>query len=264
MALSAFDEVRLPGKELLKEPVDFLFKLLALEKEHKTRAIIADSFERQQVMLATAGQPLQDTGGRWFPANRSWYPTTYSLSILLATVVAAFGFGKLLRVPFRITPLAIGVGIVGIFVWLGLWWLGGQLPGLGQYLRGRDAFNPLEELKGDPNWMYAFLGIRIFGLVLLVPVIEEFFLRGFLTRYIDHPDWDRVPIDLLTKLSLFGIAVYAVFSHPTEALAAVAWFALVTWLFIKTKNIWDCVIAHSVTNLLLGIFVLTTGTWELW
>ncbi len=264
LALSSFDELGIPGKQQLKERFDFLFRLLDYDRQGKTRAIISESFERQQKMLEAAGQPLMDRGSRWFPNDRSWYPTTYSMTIVLTTLITLIAIPKLFRVPFRISPLAIGVGAVGIVVWLALWWVGKYIPYLSSYIHGRDAFNPFTELQSDPGWMYTFLGIRVFGLVLLVPVVEEFFLRGFLTRYIDHPDWDRVPIDYLSKLSISGIAVYAVFTHTPEPIAAVAWFMLITYLFIKTKNLWDCVIAHSVTNLLLGIFVLTTGTWELW
>jgi membrane protease YdiL (CAAX protease family) len=52
--------------------------------------------------------------------------------------------------------------------------------------------------------------------------------------------------------------------HPGELLAAFVWFSLVTWLMVRTKNIWDCVAAHAVTNLLLGIYVVTQHQWQLW
>ena len=29
-----------------------------------------------------------------------------------------------------------------------------------------------------------------------------------------------------------------------------------------TRNIWDCVVAHAVTNLLLGVYVVATGEWQ--
>jgi membrane protease YdiL (CAAX protease family) len=38
---------------------------------------------------------------------------------------------------------------------------------------------------------------------------------------------------------------------------------MVTWLMVKTRNIWDCVVAHAVTNLLLGVYVVATGQWQL-
>jgi hypothetical protein len=29
----------------------------------------------------------------------------------------------------------------------------------------------------------------------------------------------------------------------------------------QTRSIWDCVAAHAVTNLLLGLWVLASGDW---
>jgi hypothetical protein len=51
--------------------------------------------------------------------------------------------------------------------------------------------------------------------------------------------------------------------HPQEALAAAVWFSAITWLMLRTRNIWDCVAAHAVTNLLLGLYVVVTGNWWL-
>ena len=64
--------------------------------------------------------------------------------------------------------------------------------------------------------------------------------------------------------AIVGVAVYGALSHVNEPLAAIAWFSMVTWLYIRTKSIWNCVIAHAITNLLLGLFVIKTGTWSLW
>lgn len=33
---------------------------------------------------------------------------------------------------------------------------------------------------------------------------------------------------------------------------------------IHTRNIWDCAAAHDLTNLLLGLFVVTQSAWRLW
>jgi membrane protease YdiL (CAAX protease family) len=52
-------------------------------------------------------------------------------------------------------------------------------------------------------------------------------------------------------------------THPNELVAAALWFSMVTVLMVKTKKIWDCVVAHAVTNLLLGIYVVSTGEWQL-
>ncbi|MCA9266763.1 MAG: CPBP family intramembrane metalloprotease, partial [Planctomycetales bacterium] len=100
--------------------------------------------------------------------------------------------------------------------------------------------------------------------VLLIPLGEEFFLRGWLMRYVDDPDWDLIPLGLAGKLGILSAVVYGVVAHVGEPLAALAWFSLITWMYLKTKNIWDCVFAHMTTNLLLGLYVIFTGTWALW
>jgi CAAX prenyl protease-like protein len=202
----------------------------------------------------------------WFPEHRSWYPSTYTITCVATLIAVVLVFPGYLKAPLRSNWLGVGVGVVGIFVWIGLWYLDKNLIGLGAWLapNARAAFNPFEELRDYPSWMYQFLAIRFVGLVLLVPLVEEFFLRGFLMRYIDDIDWDEIPLGVATWKAVIGVLVYAALSHTGEPLAAIAWFGLVTWLYLRTGSIWDCVVAHSVTNLLLGLFVLATGTWELW
>jgi hypothetical protein len=100
---------------------------------------------------------------------------------------------------------------------------------------GRTGFNPLAELKDNPAWAWTFLGIRFFGLVVVVAVIEEFFLRGFLMRYVMDIDWHLIPFGVVNRLGLLTVLVFPIVYHP-ERLAAAAWFSMV----VETRNIWDC------------------------
>lgn len=202
---------------------------------------------------------------QWLPKHMSWYPTMYTVVIVATLACMLFASPGYFKIPFRISFLSFVVGVVGIFVWIGLYFLDKNMLGLGAMLSsGREAFNPFEKLAAHRTWMYQFLAIRFFGLVAIVPIVEEFFLRGFLMRYIDDPDWDEIPLGIAGRGALIGIIVYAVISHTGEPLAAAVWFGMVTWLYLRTRNIWDCVVAHAVTNLLLGIYIIQTGHWELW
>ena len=69
---------------------------------------------------------------------------------------------------------------------------------------------------------------------------------------------------VVTPLAVVVGTVLPMLMHPAELLAAAVWFSLVTWLMVRTRNIWDCVAAHAVTNLLLGIYVVTFDQWQLW
>lgn len=193
------------------------------------------------------------------------YPKTYSLVVGVTLMLMLAVWRGYSYAPFSISWLSVVVGVLGVFVWIGLWRIDREFLGLGSLFGStRESFNPFEQLRDDPHWMWAFLAIRFAGLVVVVPVIEEFFLRGFLMRYIDSADWDRVPLGKATWLSVAGVAVYGLVSHPAEPLSAVVWFSMVTWLYLRTRSIWDCVLAHATTNLLLGLYVVGTGTWELW
>jgi len=126
----------------------------------------------------------------------------------------------------------------------------------------RPAFNPLERIE-NPFSRYGFLLVRFAGLALLVPLFEELMLRGWLMRSIVSADLARVPFGRVTTMSVVVGIAFPVLYHP-EKLAALVWFSLVTWLMVRTKNFWDCVAAHAVTNLLLGVWVLWSGEWRLW
>ncbi len=194
-----------------------------------------------------------------------WYPKYYVVVVAAATLAALIGFRWYIIAPLNLSWLSVGVGVVGFFVWIGFYWLDNRLLGIGtMFPPSRAAYNPYRELAHDPTWMKQFLVIRFFGLVALVPLIEEFFLRGFLMRYIDDPDWDEIPLGEAGTWALVGIPIYAAMTHPNELVSAVIWFSMVTWLYLRTKSIWNCVIAHAVTNLMLGIYVVNWGKWELW
>ena len=93
---------------------------------------------------------------------------------------------------------------------------------------------------------------------------EELFLRGFLMRYVQSPDYRAVSMSQLGFRAMLVAPLYGGLTHPTEAIAAVAWFSLVTWLVARTGKFWDAVIAHGTTNLLLGLYVCLFSQWQLW
>ncbi len=228
-------------------------------------------------MLVGSLEPTPDvSGGKSIglaiPYN--WYPLIYTVKIALTLAAIAFVLPGYRQFPFGITWLAIMVGMIGIFIWVGLCRLDlehtymqpalerlglGWIIGSGE----RAAFNPFAQFADRPVLAWIFLAIRFFGLVLVVPVIEEFFIRGFVMRFVVERDWWKVPFGKVNRLAVVLGTLLPMLMHPAELLAAAAWFSLITWLMLRTRNIWDCVAAHAVTNLLLGIYVLASGNWRL-
>ncbi|MCH7750672.1 MAG: CAAX prenyl protease-related protein [Planctomycetes bacterium] len=217
-----------------------------------------------------------------------YYPWVYTAKIVLTVVAMLVVCPGYRTFSWRVSGLSIVVGVVGVVLWIvlchlrleekivgpvdrflgGLWpWSNEETPSIGlMAVLGtgeRSAFNPLEQLAATPLWAYLFLVIRFTGLALIVPVIEEFFLRGFLMRYVIHVNWWQVPFGQVNRTAVILGTAIAMLMHPGELLAALVWFSMVTWLMVRTRNIWDCVMAHAVTNLLLGIYVVTYDEWQL-
>ena len=131
------------------------------------------------------------------------------------------------------------------------------------WLGSRVAFNPFTSLS-TTGLVVGFLATRFLVLAVAVPLAEEIFLRGFLVRFVQRPDWWRADLGNLKWLALGVAPLYGIVTHPSEWIAAAIWFALVTWLMVRTRNLWECVLAHAVTNLLLGIYVVSFSQWQLW
>lgn len=220
---------------------------------------------------ATPGREDAPPGAGPFNLPYAAYPWVYAAKLALTLAAMALVAPVYRQHPRRVQPLALAVGAAGAAAWIGICRL--QLEqallsraGLGDLLPagGRSAFNPLVELAGSPPAAFAFLACRLIGLALVVPVIEEFFLRGLVVRWVVDPDrWYKLPVGQVNRLALVVATVAPMAMHPGEFLAAAVWFSAVTWLMVKTKSLWNCVAAHAVTNLLLGIHAVATGDWRL-
>ncbi len=216
----------------------------------------------------------EDTSpGEWFgiPHGYEHYPIYYTARIGLTVLTVWLVSPGFRYFPRKIGWLGMVVGAVGVVVWVGVCKLDLEqlifVPiGLGSFLGlgERAAFNPFEMMANNLPWMYTFLAIRFFGLAAVVPLIEEMMVRGFLMRYLVGQQWWKLPIGTVNRAAIVAPAIYGALTHPAEMFAAILWFSMVTWLAIKTRNIWECVVAHAVTNLLLGIYVITWNDWAMW
>jgi len=144
--------------------------------------------------------------------------------------------------------LAIAVGLVAIAIWIGI----------------DPYYTKLENtLAFDPSGKWLFIGFRVAGAVIAVPLMEELFWRAFLIRWFIDGDFKRVPVGTFTWLS-FALTVALFGMEHREWLAGLICGALYNWLYYKRKDVFACVVAHAVSNAALAVWVLTTGDWKLW
>ena len=114
-----------------------------------------------------------------------------------------------------------------------------------------------------PAAKWAFVAVRLLGLVVLVPVFEELFWRSFLIRWLIADDFTRVPIGRVTPMAAAVSSVVFGAVHP-EWLPGVLTGLCWAWLVWRTKSLSACVVSHATANLALGLYVLATGQWKFW
>jgi CAAX prenyl protease-like protein len=208
-------------------------------------------------MTALEGYLPAAPGGGLSPR---WYPPVYvaKVAAVCALVWACRSTLRdlLPRPTLASVALAVVVGLGVAVAWVGLDGLYPEIPGLGR----RAAFDPG---RLQPPARFAFLAVRLCGLVVLVPLIEELFYRSFLMRWVVDPVYTRVPIGKVTPVGLGVTSLVFAGSHPEwlpALLTGLAW----AWLLARTKCVSACVLSHAAANLALGLYVLRTGAWRFW
>lgn len=152
------------------------------------------------------------------------------------------------------TALSVAAGLVVFILWINMDWAG-PLSGDG------GGYDPTVFAPGAPRT--AIMAVRLLGAAVVVPVMEELFWRSFLVRYIIDPDFTRVPIGRFT-LASFAVSA-ALFGVEHDLIyAGIMAGAAYNLLLYRTKSIAQCILAHGVTNLALGIYVIQTGNWRFW
>lgn len=158
--------------------------------------------------------------------------------------------------PARV-GLAIAVAMVVFLVWI----LPQAFFGFAPRTVG---FDP-EIFAAHPGLYWGIIALRFLRLAVAVPLIEEIFWRGFLLRYLIAEDFDRVPFGKFSWFSFLAVTALFALSHSKPdwpaALLAGALYNLVAY---RTKRLSSCILAHALTNLFLGLWIMKTREWGFW
>jgi CAAX prenyl protease-like protein len=188
----------------------------------------------------------------------AWLRFTLSMAAILAVS----------RVPLLGGPskpiLSILVGIAVFVVWIGPDQIA---PGwhhsilFDNAVMGHPAGNTPPASKNDP----IFLLFRIAISVVAVPILEELFWRGWVMRWIVDPkDFERVPLGTFAAAAFWLTAILFASEHGSFWDVGLAAGIVYNWWMIRTRNLWDCILAHAVTNGLLAAWVIGAGQWQYW
>lgn len=196
----------------------------------------------------------KESGIWWLATPKYWiFPVQTTVCALLLLIFRKhYQFGSL-------KPWFWGVlaGIIALGVWVSPQAVFGAAPRV-------EGFNP--EALGQEGSLYTLMVVARFArLVVIVPLLEEIFWRGFLMRYLIREDFQNVAFGTFRPLAFFGVAGLFVFEHSlADAPAAFLTGIIYNYVAVKTKSLWACVIAHAVTNAGLGVYIMATRQWGFW
>ena len=199
----------------------------------------------------------------FFPSSaRYWiYPVQTVLSgVLLIRFWSFYGLGMPKKAGFTLF-----IAIFVLFLWIS--------PQAVFGWAGRfDGFDP-SPFKNSPLFYFAVVAMRFIRLAVVVPLIEEIFWRGFLLRHFLHhiprgsvgSNFESVPFGTFSWYSFILVTLGFCFEHQkADWPAALITGALYNFVAYRTRSLTSCVMAHAVTNLLLGIYIMRTGQWGFW
>lgn len=109
----------------------------------------------------------------------------------------------------------------------------------------------------------AWIVFRLLGSVIIIPIAEELAFRGYLPALFHGNGagqqflWEVHMLPLLASSLLFG-ALHSALLAGT--LAGAVYYVVK----LRSGKLWDAVLAHMSTNLLLSTYVLLSGHWSYW
>lgn len=205
-------------------------------------------------LLGLSGLLKRPGASLWLAAPEFWI---YPLQTFLCAALLIFFWREYEFHPLRRPLLAVSVALF-VFV---LWIAPQQFFHFPARLVG---FNP-DALAASPLSYWTTLIVRFLRLVVVVPLVEEIFWRGFLMRYLISERFEAVPFGTFRWLSFAVVTLAFGLSHSmADWPAALVTGALYNVVACRTKSLSACVLAHALTNLALGCWIVATRQWGFW
>lgn len=179
---------------------------------------------------------------------------SYAIKVLLTGILLIFYFKKYKEIKkFRLSVLGIIAGVIIFIIWISIEAFYKRIP-------GNDIYNPND--LGQSFFIILVL-IKLAGMVLIAPLIEELFTRSFLIRILINTKYEKVKIGKFTWLSFIITVLFFGFSHAMW-LPGIITGIILNLLLYKTKDLSACIQSHAVANIVLAIYVLITQNFMYW
>lgn len=181
----------------------------------------------------------------------------YALKIGAVLLMLIIGYRHYTELhTLRLSPTWAGISVLTGLV---VFWLWINLNAGWMQIGSADGFDP--RTGGRIDWL--LVAVRIAGAALVVPVMEELFWRSFLMRWIVNADFEKTDPSQVTIKSVAITVVLFGFEHNLWFAGVVAGLAY-SLLYLRQRSLWSAILAHAVTNGVLGVWIVRSGSWAYW
>lgn len=198
-----------------------------------------------------------------------WYAARAAVSLLVLLWCRPWEFYPAPRWSDWVYGVPVGIAV--LIVWIGLetpW--AGRIPAIQEFYLTWMVL-PLGDLPTVPDpspYAPAVCGwpltiVKLLGSAFVIASVEEFFWRGFLYRWLVDREFTETDLGAFEwQPFLLAVLFFGLEHHRWAAglAAGVAYGGLMIW----RRSIWAPVIAHVVTNLLLGLWVIQQNQYIFW
>jgi len=204
------------------------------------------------------------------PADLLSREINYGLRLVVVTALILWARRWYCSLTGPGSPLvSAAFGIVAGVVGAGLWVL---------------LLAPFVPAEPPSGWSGLSFALRLVAAGLLVPVFEELMMRGYVFRLalqwgqereknggqafpaaldersleeVKPGEWSWIAIGISTLVFTAGHGM-------PEWPASIAYGLLMCALWVWRKDLVSCIAAHATTNIVLGVYVWTSGNWQYW
>jgi len=124
-------------------------------------------------------------------------------------------------------------------------------------------FNHLSLAYSPAEAGWGLVALKLLGSAGVIAVIEEYFFRGFLYRWIRGTRLAVAAPIAFDAAAFWPVVVLFSLEHD-RWLAGLAAGIVYGGLTVRTGRIAPAVVAHVTTNLLLGLYVIMSGQYGFW
>jgi uncharacterized protein len=152
---------------------------------------------------------------------------------------------------------AVWVGIVIFVVWVGL---DPFYPKNHLFFKDttESIWNPFAKFGDGSLVAWALIVIRIFGMTIIVPPLEEVFYRSLFYRYLIRVDFRAIALGHFDGIAFVCVSVVFGLMH-FQWLPGILCGLAYQWLVVRKGRLGDAMTAHAITNFLLGVYVVWKG-----